>query len=96
MKKMIKHQNIYGNRNYKDSLFCMTFREKKDLLSLYNALNGTFYDNPEDLHINTLENVLYITVKNDVSCMIDCSLNLYEHQSTYNPNMPLRGIIYFA
>ena len=96
MKKMIKHQNIYGNRTYKDSLFCMTFREKKDLLSLYNALNGTSYENPEDLQINTLENALYITVKNDVSCMIGCSLNLYEHQSTYNPNMPLRGMIYFA
>lgn len=65
-------------------------------MSLYNALNGTSYENPEDLQINTLENALYITVKNDVSCMIGCSLNLYEHQSTYNPNMPLRGMIYFA
>lgn len=49
-----------------------------------------------DLEINTLENVIYMTMKNDVSFIIDCNLNLYEHQSTFNPNMPLRGLIYFS
>ena len=42
------------------------------------------------------ENVVYISMKNDKSFLIDCNMNLYEHQSTYNPNMPLRGLLYFA
>lgn len=96
MKTTIEYQNIHGNRTYKDSLFRLCFNNKKDLLDLYNALNGTAYDDPEELEINTLENALYITVKNDVSCIIGCTMNLYEHQSTKNPNMPLRGLNYFA
>ncbi len=96
MKNTIEYQNIHGNRKYKDTLFCKTFHKKKDLLDLYNALNGTNYTNPDDLEINTLDNAMYITVKNDVSCIIGCTMNLYEHQSSYNPNMPLRGMVYFA
>lgn len=96
MKQKIEHQNIHVNRNHKDSLFRKVFRKKKDLLALYNALNGTSYENEEELEINTLDNVLYMSVKNDVSCIIGCTMNLYEHQSSYNPNMPLRGLIYFA
>ena len=96
-KKMtIEYQNIHGNRKYKNSLFCKTFHKKKDLLNLYNALNGTNYNNPDDLEINTLDNALYLKVKNDVSCLIGCTMNLYEHQSSYNPNMLLRGMVYFA
>ena len=96
MNNTIKYQNIHGNREYKSSLFNLTFQKKEDLLSLYNAINGTAYSNPEDLEINTLENALYIKVKNDISCIIGCTMNLYEHQSTPNPNMPLRGMIYFS
>ena len=96
MKNTTEYQNIHGNRTYKASLFQMIFKEKKELLSLYNAVNGTSYDNPDELEINTLENALYMNVKNDVSCLIDCTMNLYEHQSTYNPNMPLRGFFYFS
>ena len=96
MKETIEYQNIHGNRNHKDSLFRKVFRKKKDLLVLYNALNGTNYENEDDLEINTLDNALYMSVKNDVSCIIGCKMNLYEHQSSYNPNMPLRGLIYFA
>ena len=96
-KKMtIEYQNIHGNRKYKDSLFRMVFHRKEDLLNLYNALNGMDYTNPDDLEINTLDNALYLKVKNDVSCLIGCTMNLYEHQSSYNPNMPLRGMVYFA
>ncbi len=47
---------ISVNRNYKDSLFRMLFKEKEQLLSLYNAVNGTIYTNVDDLAINTLEN----------------------------------------
>lgn len=81
-------------RNYKDTLFRKLFREKANLLSLYNALNGSSYDNPDDLTINTLENTLYLGMQNDVSFLIDDYLNLYEAQSTWNPNMPLRDFIY--
>ena len=85
-----------GNREYKSTLFCKVFEEKKYLLELYNSVNGTDYQNEEDLEVNTLENVVYISMKNDISFLIDCNMNLYEHQSTYNPNMPLRGVLYFA
>ena len=84
------------NRKYKDVLFRFIFRDKKDLLSLYNAINGTDYQNPEELEINTLENVIYMKMKNDLSFLVGASMNLYEHQSTWNPNMPLRGLFYFA
>ena len=96
MKETIEYQNIHGNRKHKDSLFRKVFRKKSDLLVLYNAINGTNYNNEDDLEINTLDNALYMTVKNDVSCIVGCTMNLYEHQSSYNPNMPLRGLIYFA
>ena len=96
MKETIEYQNIRGNRKHKDSLFRKVFRKKSDLLELYNAINGTNYGNEVDLEINTLDNALYMSVKNDVSCIVGCTMNLYEHQSSYNPNMPLRGLIYFA
>ena len=84
------------NRRYKDSLFRKVFSDKKDLLDLYNALNGTDYSNEEDLTVTTLEDVVYISVKNDLSFLVGGTINLYEHQSSYNPNMPVRGLMYFA
>ena len=83
-------------RDYKSSMFCMLWENKEDLLSLYNAVNGTHYTNAEDLTINTLRNAIYMGMKNDVSFIFDMSLNLYEHQSTVNPNMPLRDLFYVA
>ncbi len=83
-------------RTYKDTVFRMIFREKKELLSLFNAVNGTEYTNPDDMEINTLENAVYMNMKNDLSCVLDLQLNLYEHQSTVNPNMPLRDLFYVA
>ena len=84
------------NRRYKDSLFRKVFSDKKDLLDLYNALNGTDYSNEEELMVTTLEDVVYISVKNDLSFLVGGTINLYEHQSSYNPNMPVRGLMYFA
>lgn len=81
-------------RNYKDTVFRMIFREKENLLSLYNALNGTDYGNVDDLEITTLENAVYMNYKNDISFVFDFELFLYEHQSTCNPNMPLRDLLY--
>lgn len=81
-------------RNYKDTVFRMLFREKENLLSLYNALNGTNYEDTDDLEITTLENAVYMNYKNDISFVFDFELLLYEHQSTCNPNMPLRDLLY--
>ena len=81
-------------RNYKDSIFRMLFKDKRELLSLFNAIAGTNYDDPEELEITTLENAIYMSVKNDISCVLDLQLHLYEHQSTVNPNMPLRYLLY--
>lgn len=83
-------------RSYKDSLFRMVFREKTALLSLYNAMNGTQYEDPDALVITTIEDVLYMGCKNDISFLIKDVMNLYEHQSSVNPNMPLRGMIYIS
>ena len=85
-----------GNKKYKDRLFRMIFQDKNDLLSLYNAVNQSHYTNPEELEITTLDNVLYMGMKNDLSFLIDSVLNLYEAQSSWNPNMPLRGLAYFS
>ena len=94
---MTETQNeIHVARNHKDRLFRMIFREKKELLSLYNAVNGTSYTNAEDLEIVTLENAIYMNMKNDLAFIMDSYLNLYEHQSTYSPNMPLRDLFYIA
>ena len=84
------------NRNYKDSLIRMVFQTKESLLSLYNAVNGTQHTTAEELEIVTLENALYMNFKNDTAFILDLYLNIYEHQSTYNPNMPLRNLIYVA
>ena len=69
------------NREYKDGLFRLVFQKKEDLLSLYNAVNGSNYSNPAELEVNTLGNVLYLTKKNDISFLISGMMNLYEHQS---------------
>lgn len=85
-----------ADREYKDRLFRFVFSNKEDLLSLYNAVSGTEYEDPDELEINTLGNVLYLSMKNDISFLVSGTLNLYEHQSTYNPNMPMRGLLYYA
>lgn len=85
-----------GNRKYKDTVFHKVFSNKENLLELYNAINNTNYTDTEGLTINTIEDSMYINMKNDVSFLVDCRMNLYEHQSTYNPNMPLRGMFYFS
>ena len=74
----------------------MLFRDRTNLLSLYNAVNQTSYTDPEELAVITLENAVYMNMKNDVAFLMDFRLNLYEHQSTWNPNMPLRDLIYVA
>lgn len=84
------------NRQHKDRLFRYLFKDKKYLLELYNALHDSDYTDPEELEVVTMEDVIFMKMKNDLSFMIDSRLNLYEHQSTWNPNMPLRGLFYFS
>lgn len=94
--KLTKTSFPLVNRNYKDTVFRMLFSDRKNLLSLYNAVNQKHYTDPEDLEIVTLENAIYMGMKNDLAFIIDTNLYLYEHQSTYNPNMPLRDLFYIS
>lgn len=72
------------NRKFKDALFRKVFEEKKDLLSLYNALNNTEHTDEKLITVNTIEDVIYVGYKNDIAFVIDSELNLYEHQSSVN------------
>lgn len=90
-----------AQREIKDRLFKAIFgrdteQSKKWRLELYNALRGTNYSDPDALELNTIENVIYLTMKNDISFLVDSQMTLFEQQSTYNPNMPLRGLMYFS
>lgn len=84
------------NRTYRSTVFIMLFEEKENLLELYNAMSGKHYTDPELLEINTLENAIYMSIRNDVSFLMDGRLSLYEHQSTYSPNLPLRFLFYIS
>ena len=89
-------ESVTINRSYKDRLFKIIFEDKKELLSLYNALTGKNYQNPDELEINTIDDVIYMHLKNDMPFILDDWQNLFEQQSTFNPNQPLRGFFYFA
>ena len=58
--------------------------------------NGTGYTDLNDIEITTMEDVIYMGMKNDVSFIINSEISLYEHQSTYNPNMPARQLMYLG
>ena len=87
-----------SNREYKSDVFSMLLEDKARALEVYNAVAGTDYDNPEIIEICTLENGMYLSIRNDASFIVstDSTLNIFEHQSTYNPNMPLRQLLYFT
>lgn len=85
-----------ANRKFKDTIFRMLFSEKEALLSLYNAVNDSNYTDADALEIVTLENAIYMGMKNDLAFILDMNLYLYEHQSTINPNIPLRDLFYIA
>ena len=83
-------------RNYKDTVSRMLFQKPENALSLYNALNGTDYTDASQITFNMLDNAIYMGMQNDISFLIINEVNLYEHQSTYNLNMPLRDLFYVA
>ena len=93
--RRMKH--FFSNRKVKDRLFCYIFeKDHKALLQLYNALNGTDYQDEHALRIVTLKNVVYMSMNNDIAFVLTGTMNLYEHQSTDCPNMPLRFLLYLA
>ena len=89
-------------REYRSHVFALLYNNKKEALSLYNAVNGTRYENYEDVEINTLvdENGagtgILARMKNDVSFIFEDYDNFYEHQSKVNENMPTRYLLYLA
>ncbi len=90
-------RRVHINRTFKDRLFREIFsRDKQALLQLYNALNGTDYQDADVLEVITIEDVLYIGMRNDLTYLLVGTINLYEHQSTYNGNMPLRFLVYIC
>ncbi len=93
---MDMQMNVSVNVKHKDRLFRFIFKDKEALLTLYNAVNESDYTDVNALEIYTMENFVYMGIKNDLSFLIDWNMNVFEHQSTYNPNMPLRGFLYMA
>ena len=85
-----------ANRKYKDTIFRWLFSDKENLLSLYNAVTGKNYTDVNALKVVTLDSAVYLGMKNDVAFLVDMRLYLCEHQSTYNPNIPLRNLFYIA
>ena len=87
------------NDEYKDRVFKYLFgnpANREWTLALYNAVNGSSYENAEEIEYNTIEDAVYLGMRNDVSFIIVNELHLWEHQSTYNPNMPMRFLLYAA
>ena len=84
------------NREYKSDVFSMLMEDKTNALEVYNALNGSDYTDPEEIELVHLEKGVSLSIRNDASYIIDMNFSFYEHQSTYNRNMPLRSMIYFV
>jgi len=87
------------NRRYKDSVFADLFGEdrnaKKNFLALYDALYAAKYQSTSILKNIRLKQTMYMSFANDVSYLVDNKIIvLAEHQSTVNPNMPLRCLEY--
>jgi hypothetical protein len=88
---------VKANKQYKDGLFRSLFNNKGSLLELYNALEGTDCQDESVIEINTLQNVLFSSIKNDISFTVDDKMVIViEHQSTINENMPLRLLSYIT
>ena len=86
-----------ANREYKDRLFNFIFGREENrewTLSLYNAINGSHYSDASLIEFNTLKEILYMGMRNDTSFIVSGEINVYEHQSSYNPNMPVRMLGY--
>lgn len=85
-----------GNREYKNDVFCMLLEEPENALQVYNALNGSDYEDKSLVKMKAIEGGIALSVKNDASFIVGSEINMYEHQSSYNPNMPLRHLFYIS
>jgi hypothetical protein len=65
-------------------------------LQTYNVLNHTNLQDASQVEMHRLDSGISLSRRNDASFIINAYLNFYEHQSTYNPNMPLRSLVYFV
>lgn len=84
-------------RSYKDGMFRCLFQDKKNLIELFNALEGTSYDENTDLDIRTLEGIFSDGFRNDTGFEIDhLFLMLVEQQATICENIPLRLLVYVS
>ena len=84
-----------ANHKVRDTLFCRYIGSGDNLLEVFNAIKGTRYTDSSQIMINTLEGSFYSGLKNDISFMLDTLIMmLIEHQTTLNPNMPLRLLSY--
>lgn len=93
----VKNPRYFVNRKVKDRLFRYVFcNDKASLLELYNALNRTSYTNADALEIVTMDSVIYMSMKNDIAFVLYGVIQLYEHQGSFNPNMPVRFLIYLG
>ena len=96
-KKHLRTETGTVRRTYKDTVFRKIFNNKENLLALYNALNGTHYNNPEDIEIITLDNALFLKMKNDIAFLVSTDqICLVEHSSTVCLNYPLRSLLYLT
>ena len=87
------------NIRYKDRLFTFLFGSEENkawTLSLYNAVNNTDYKDPSIIEITTIKEIMYMGMRNDVSILVTVEMHLWEQQSTFNPNTPLRMMQYLG
>ncbi|MCL1794801.1 MAG: Rpn family recombination-promoting nuclease/putative transposase [Oscillospiraceae bacterium] len=85
-----------GNREYKDNVFRLLFGDESKSAELYNAIKGTNYA-ADKITMAMIKNPLFVGLWNDISFTVEDKLIiLIEHQSTINPNMPLRCLLYVA
>ena len=67
------------NREYQSSTFSLLFKEPRYALELYNQLNQTAYNDPDEVQIIVLENGISLSVRNDASFIVDSVLSMMEH-----------------
>ena len=96
LQRIAQKGGLMSTREYKSNVFSMLMEDKGRALALYNAINHSDYDDPELVEIKTLRGGITLSVRNDAAFVVDGRLSIYEHQSTVNPNMPLRSLIYFT
>lgn len=83
------------NKKVRDTVFYRYIGTEQHLLELFNAIKGTSYTDASNIKINTLEGSFYSNLKNDISFIHEgLIMLLIEHQTTINPNMPIRLLSY--